>query len=125
MPSLSYLLSRAVKYLHLSAVQDSHLEDHARISPECTVLGTSMGRYSYCGVRCTLVNCEIGRYCSISEDVSAGLASHPAAWVSTSPAFHICAGRSVSREMAKLSYPPPRGQLSSLQIQRAAHSHRA
>lgn len=105
MPSFSYLLSRAVKYLHFSTVQDSRLENHVRISPECTVIGTSMGRYSYCGARCTLINCEVGRYCSIAEDVSAGLASHPAEWVSTSPAFHLCAGRSVSREMAALHYP--------------------
>jgi len=104
------LVSKVMKYLHFPYIAESTLEQPVRIYPESTVIGCSVGKYSYCSNRCTFVNCEIGRYCSIAAGVSAGLASHPVSWASTSPAFHICEGRSVPRDMAVLQYDaaPPR-----------------
>lgn len=101
-----YLWAKFIKKLPLSAIRDSAFEKPCKINSRSTVIGTTMGRYSYCGYDCTLINCQIGRYCSIADGVSAGLASHPADWVSTSPAFHLCAGRSVPRDLAALPYDP-------------------
>ena len=54
---------------------------------------------------CTLINCRIGRFCSIADYVTAGLASHPMEWVSTSPAFYY--GRdSIPKNLAALDYSP-------------------
>ena len=64
-----------------------------------------MGRYSYCGYHCTLIRCRIGRFCSVADNVSIGLASHPMEWVSTSPAFYH--GRdSIPKDLASLDYDP-------------------
>ena len=101
---ITYLWSKLMKKLPLSAVRDTIGEKPSKINAQSTILHSSIGRYSYCGYGCTLVNCEIGRYCSIANGVSVGLSNHPMDWVSTSPAFHLCPGRSIPRDMAVLSY---------------------
>lgn len=102
--NIRYLAAKALRYLRRPAIKDCILEQPARIFPDCTVIGCKIGRYSYCSYGCSLSNCEIGRYCSIAENVSCGLATHPIEWVSTSPAFHLCSGRSVSRDLARLRF---------------------
>ena len=46
-----------------------------------------MGAFSY-GVKGFFFNTEIGRYCSMGEDIQIGRHSHPMHWVSTSPFFY-------------------------------------
>lgn len=101
--TLTYLWNKLLKRLPGSAVRNCQLEQPAKIEPRSTVIHSSFGRYSYCGYDYTLINCKIGRFCSISDHVSAGLASHPMEWVSTSPAFYR--GRdSIPKDLATLDY---------------------
>lgn len=47
------------------------------------------GNYSYNAARCSILNCEIGNFCSIAIGVNIGLGIHPLnSFVSTSPAFY-------------------------------------
>jgi acetyltransferase-like isoleucine patch superfamily enzyme len=46
-----------------------------------------MDRHSFCGYRCTLLNCDIGAFCSIADNVYAGGSHHPMHFVSMSPVF--------------------------------------
>lgn len=85
---ITYLWAKFAKKLPLSAIKNSQFEKPSKVEARSTVIGTAMGRYSYCGYGCTLINCEIGRFCSISDGVSVGLGHHPIDWVSTSPAFY-------------------------------------
>ena len=101
--TLSYLWAKLWKKLPGSAIRDARLEKPCKINARSTVIGTTMGRYSYCGYGCTLINCRIGRFCSISDRVSIGLSSHPMEWVSTSPAFHHGRG-SIPKDLAALDY---------------------
>ena len=101
--TLSYFWAKLMKKLPLSAIRDCQLEQPCKINAQSTVLSSTMGRYSYCGYGCTLLHCEIGRFCSISDNVAAGLAGHPMDWVSTSPAFHFGRG-SIPKDLAALSY---------------------
>ena len=49
-----------------------------------------VGYGSYVSDRCILINCKIGKYCSIAPDVKTIRGSHPVdTFVSTSPAFHL------------------------------------
>ena len=47
-----------------------------------------MGKYSYCGYDCQIINTEIGNFCSIADNVKMGGAEHIVDWVSTSCVFY-------------------------------------
>lgn len=101
--TLSYLWERFWQKLPGAAILDSALEKTSSVGAGSTIIRTAMGRYSYCGYQCKLINCRIGSFCSIADHVCAGLAAHPINWVSTSPAFHRGRG-SVPRTLAALDY---------------------
>ena len=52
------------------------------------MVNSTIDKYSYIGNNCTIINVEIGRYCSIADNCIIGGASHPIDWVSSSPVFH-------------------------------------
>lgn len=54
-------------------------------------MNSTFGKYSFCGYDCTIVNSDIGAFCSIASNVVIGGARHPMEWVSMSPVFY--AGR--------------------------------
>ena len=51
-------------------------------------LNSTMGKYSFCGYDCEIINCKIGSFCSIANNVIIGGAMHPINWVSMSPVFY-------------------------------------
>jgi acetyltransferase-like isoleucine patch superfamily enzyme len=51
-------------------------------------MNSSLGAYSYIQSGSVVCNTEIGKFCSISSNVSIGLANHPLHLVSTSPIFY-------------------------------------
>jgi len=53
-----------------------------------TLLGSSLGEYSYLGKRSVVQNAVIGRYCSIASEVFIGMGAHPVEQFSTSPLFY-------------------------------------
>jgi len=101
--NIVYLWSKFIKKIPLSAIKDSVFEKPSKVEARSTVVKTSMGRYSYCGYGCTLINCSIGRFCSIADNVIIGIPNHPMDWVSTSCAFYR--GKdSIPKDLAKLDY---------------------
>lgn len=105
---ISYLWAKFVRKIQIAAVTGSRLEQPCKINSRSNAKNITMGRYSYCGDSCTLLDCDIGRYTSIASNVSVGLSGHPLHWASTSPAFYRCADRqSVPNDMASVSYEPP------------------
>lgn len=88
MMTLSYLYSKFFKkILRGKCVINSNIHKTAKINSGATIVGSSIGRYSYTCYDDEIVNCEIGQFCSISDEVVIGGAEHPIAWVSTSPVF--------------------------------------
>ena len=85
---ISYYLAKLIKYLHLPAIKKSTLDVTSRVAPASSVVNTNMSKYSYIGNYCTVLDVEIGSFCSIADNVIIGGASHPISWVSTSPVFH-------------------------------------
>lgn len=86
--SMQYIWNKCLKKLRGSAIINSNISKKSKISSGCDVIETSMSHYSYCGYNCTLIYCDIGSFCSLADDVSIGLSSHPIDWVSTSPIFY-------------------------------------
>ena len=50
-------------------------------------MNSTISRHSFCGYDCSILNCNIGAFCSIANRVSIGGVRHPTEFVSTSPVF--------------------------------------
>lgn len=50
-------------------------------------MSCTIDKYSYVGRNSCIINTEIGKFCSIADNVYIGGAEHPMNWVSTSPVF--------------------------------------
>ena len=89
--TLSYLWAKLCKKIRGSAVINCRIHKTSKIEAGSSIVNTTFGRYSFCGYDCTIVNCEVGAFCSIANNVMIGGARHPMEWVSMSPVFY--AGR--------------------------------
>ena len=88
MVSINYLYGKFFKkILRGKCIINSQIHKSAKINSGATIVDSSIGRYSYTCYDDEIVNCEIGQFCSISDDVIIGGAEHPIEWVSTSPVF--------------------------------------
>lgn len=97
---LEYIYSKVVKKLRGCSIVYSTIYPTSKIESESNVVLTQMGKYSFCGYNCEIVNCSIGSYCSIANNVIIGGAMHPITWASMSPVFYY--GRdSVKKKFAE------------------------
>ena len=106
MRSLRYIVPRALrKILNSPAIDNSDLDKTSRCDIGSTVNHSSLGRYSYIGEHSYLLYTNVGDFCSISNYCAIGGASHPIAWVSTSPAFNNTKGM-MKKKLGNLPYEP-------------------
>ena len=84
---IQYIISRVFLKLKMSAIRNSHIHPTSKIESGSQVVNTHMDRHSFCGYHCTLLNCDIGGFCSIADQVYIGGSHHPIHFVSTSPVF--------------------------------------
>lgn len=101
----SYLYAKLAKRLRGRAVRNSQVHSTVVVGTGSNMLGSSMGRYSYCGHDCQIANTEIGQFCSISDHVFIGGAEHPMDWVSTSPVFQNMRHSGPRKRFAKFDLP--------------------
>jgi acetyltransferase-like isoleucine patch superfamily enzyme len=85
---LGYYWGRVIKKLRGKSIMNSNIHHTSKVEAGSQVISVTMGKHSFCGYDCQLINCEIGNFCSISDNVIVGGASHPLDWVSTSPVFY-------------------------------------
>ncbi len=93
---LSYLVSKMMKKAYLPALRNSKINEKSKVSSGSHIVQSALNRYSYVGSYCTIINTEIGQFCSIADNCIIGGASHPINWVSSSPAFHH--GKNILRQ---------------------------
>ena len=106
MQSLYYYYSKFVqKVLRGRCIANSLIDKTARINSGCSVYGSSVGRYSYMGYDCEIINTEIGSFCSLASGIHIGLAEHPVEWVSTSPVFQNVSNSSIRKRFARNDVP--------------------
>jgi acetyltransferase-like isoleucine patch superfamily enzyme len=84
----SYLWAKIFKKLHGKAVLNCDIDYTSKIEAGSEVVNTRMQRHSFCGYYCKIMNCEIGSFCSIANNVVIGDGMHPMDWASTSPTFY-------------------------------------
>ena len=94
------LLSKAIKKSHISSIRRCQIHRTSKVMASSLLYDTYVDRYTYLGYGCRVVNCSIGAFCSISDDVNIGGGGHPLDHVSTSPVFHM--GNNV---LKKVFYP--------------------
>lgn len=83
-----YIWAKLLKKIRGCAIIDSSIHKTAKVEAGSHIVNATIGKYSFCGYDCTIVNCYIGAFCSIAGDVFIGGAMHPIAWASTSPVFY-------------------------------------
>ena len=87
MISLEYVYSRLRKKSRGNAMAESEVHSTSKVESGSTIVRTRFARHSFCGYDCTLIDCDIGSFCSIASQVTAGGGRHPIEYVSTSPVF--------------------------------------
>ena len=85
--SISYLIARLQRKLRLVAKNNCDIHNTSKVEAGSQVIDSTIGRHSFCGYDCIVVNAEIGSFCSIANGVVIGGSAHPKEFVSTSPVF--------------------------------------
>jgi len=84
-----YLISKLLKKtLNIPAIKNCEIDVTSRVCSASDVTNSTMGRYSYIGSYCSVINTNIGSFCSIADHCVIGGAAHSLDWVSTSPVFN-------------------------------------
>ena len=94
--NFGFFLSKACRFLNRPALRDCQVSRRANVGTGSNLIRVKMGDYSYCGKNCSILDTEIGSFCSIASYCAIGGAAHPMTNVSTSPVFS--AGRNVFGE---------------------------
>lgn len=72
-----------------STLANSVIGNNIKIGEGSYVDNVKYGDFSYNAPKCTLINCSVGKFCSIGQGVSVGMGRHPLnTFVSTHPAFY-------------------------------------
>lgn len=86
--NLKTIWNKVLKKSRGFTVHNSEIDRTSKVESGCNIVSVKMGRYSFCGYDCEIVNTDIGAFCSIANNVKIGGARHPLEWVSTSPVFY-------------------------------------
>jgi acetyltransferase-like isoleucine patch superfamily enzyme len=106
MNNISYYLFKLQKKLRGKALSNSTIHITSKVEAGSEVVNSNFDKYSFCGYNCSLVNVDIGSFCSISNNVVMGGGMHPMEWVSTSPVFYY--GRdSVTKKFSEFKRVEP------------------
>lgn len=85
---ISYLWSRFFKKIAGSGVIGSIVHKTSTVQSGSQIVNSKIDKYSFCGYECEIIECNIGSFCSIANNVKIGGAMHPMSSVSMSPAFY-------------------------------------
>lgn len=103
--NIFYYWAKLLKKIRGVAVKDSVVHATAKLESGTHFVTSSIGKHSFVGYDCEIVNTEIGSFCSIANGVVIGGGMHPIDWVSTSPVFY--SGRdSVKAKFSTFDRPP-------------------
>lgn len=84
-----FLIAKILKIvLNPPALRNCKKHKTAKVCSGSELTRVTIGKYSYIGNRCFIVNTAIGNYCSLADRCSIGGAMHPLDRVSSSPVFH-------------------------------------
>ena len=100
-----YYWSKAMIRLRGKSVRGSEIDPRSKVNSGSNVVNSTIGRYTYCGYDCWIIEADIGAFCSVSNNVRIGGPAHPVTWVSSSPVF--CKGKNLlNRHFAEHEFDP-------------------
>lgn len=79
---------RSKIHAYSSISMDTTIAENCVVFPDVVLSYTELDRHTYVQRATTIVNTEIGSFCSIGSNVKMGLPDHPLSYVSTHPAFY-------------------------------------
>ena len=82
-----YVWAKLMLKIRGKAIANSRISSSATINADSQVVNSAIGKYSYCGYDCKIINCELDNYYSLADNVVIGSAQHSLQWFSTSPVF--------------------------------------
>lgn len=86
--NFTYYWFKILKKLRGKAISNSQIHKTSKVEAGSEIVNSTFDKHSFCGYNCMIMNCEIGSFCSIANNVIIGGAMHPVSWVSTSPVFY-------------------------------------
>jgi len=86
--NLTYIWSKILKKMRLSALKNCKIDKTSKVESGCNLVDVIMNKHSFCGYNCEMTNVEVGSFCSIANNVIIGGGMHPLEWVSMSPVFY-------------------------------------
>lgn len=82
-----YLYAKIWKKIRGSAISNSNIHKTSKVEAGSQIVNSTFDKHSFCGYDCIIINCNVGSFCSIANNVTIGGSQHPMEWVSTSPVF--------------------------------------
>lgn len=73
---------------YMANISNSSVGRYVSLYDYVVVYKSSIGSFSYVATRSILMQCKMGKFCSIGADVQIGLQKHPIDFVSTHPIFY-------------------------------------
>jgi acetyltransferase-like isoleucine patch superfamily enzyme len=86
--NIEYYWSKLFKKVKGRSIKNSIIHKTSKVEAGSQIINTIFDKHSFCGYDCQIVNCEIGSFCSISNNVIIGGGRHPIEWVGMSPVFY-------------------------------------
>jgi acetyltransferase-like isoleucine patch superfamily enzyme len=88
MINIQYYWAKFLKKARGASLFKCSIHETSKVESGSQLINVVFDKHSYCGYDCEIYNCEIGSFCSISNNVIIGGGRHPMEWVSTSPVFY-------------------------------------
>lgn len=89
MTDLKRMITKGIKIVFNPAtLTNCRVDSKAKICSGTQMNYSKIGKYSYCGHNCFILDCEIHSFVSIADNCRLGGANHPIERVSSSPVFH-------------------------------------
>lgn len=85
--SIKHRLSTYINRLFASVNKKSKIDSKAKIYRFAKIIDSQIDKYTYIGINTKVINCQIGKFCSIASNVYIGLEAHTLNNISTSPIF--------------------------------------
>lgn len=120
--NMRFLISKCIRNcFNPATVRGSRISKTASVWDGCTVVDTTVGRYTYISSHTVVTQCKIGAFCSIASYCNIGSAGHPLAFASTSPVF-LNGRNPLHKHFAKQEFCPYKRTVIGNDVWIGAHS---
>ena len=70
--SILYLWTKIFKKLRGSSIVNSKIHKTSKVESGSHIVNSTFDRHYFCGYDCEIINCDLGSFCSIANNVIIG-----------------------------------------------------